>query len=125
MDTHTTTSVVNQSIKRQQGLKSIARWGKITGIMIMVSGGISALIGLLSFIIGAIPGAILAFTGFLIFKSARSAENLTYEWNENELDNLLESYGKFLMINGIFVIVSIVLGLLSLGAIMTIIANLM
>lgn len=113
----------NLTIKRQRGLKTVARWGKITGIMIMITGSISALIGLLSFIIGAIPGAILTWTGFLIIKSAKSADNLTYEWNEEELDNLIESYGKFLMINGVLIIISIVVGVLSMGAIMTILAN--
>ncbi len=122
MSEYTTT---NLSARRHQGLKTLARWGKITGIFYMVAGGLSALAGLIAFIVGAIPGLIGAWMGYLLFNAAKSAERIAYEGtgNENELDVLIESIGKYLMVNGVLIIVGIGMSVLSIGFMGSIVRN--
>lgn len=96
----------------EQSLQRIATWGKILGILFMIFGGINALFGLFAFIIGAIPGAIMVYLGYLIFRTGKSAETFINTKENVALADLLDNYGKYLMIQGILVF--IYLGLLVL-----------
>ncbi len=118
------TTTNHLSGRRQQGLKTLAKWGKITGIFSMIAGGLSALTGLIVFIVGAIPGLIVAWMGYLLFNAAKSADRLSHDWNEDELDLLIESIGKYLMVNGILIIMGIIGSLFSISFIGTQFRNL-
>lgn len=90
-------------------LKRISTWGKILGVLMMIFGGIYALLGLFAFIVGAIPGLVSAFMGYLLFKSGQAAEQFLQNQTEQALSDLIDNYAKFLLIQGILMIVSVVI----------------
>jgi len=97
-------------------LKRISTWGQFMGILTIVSGSISAIIGLFNFIIGAIPGVITIIIGYFIFRTGREAKFIadSDDFKVANLNELLDKYGKVLLISGILGIIFVILVLLSL-----------
>jgi lipopolysaccharide export LptBFGC system permease protein LptF len=93
----------------QQSLKTISTWGKVFGYLMIISGAISALGGLLAFLVGAIPGVICIFLGLYLLRSAKKAEDLQRGYDDRTLAELLENYAKYLRLQGIMMIIAIVL----------------
>lgn len=102
----------------EQSLQRIVTWGKISGILLMIVGGIYGLLGAFAFLIGAIPGIIMVYLGYLIYKTGKSAETFMQTKENVSLAELLDNYGKYLMIQGILMFISI--GLVILGIIISI-----
>lgn len=102
---------------RTKSLKRISLWGQLLGITFMIFGGIYALMGIFAFIVGAIPGFITVAMGYFLYLSGKSAKNLLFyvetredEQNDEydkEMNTLLDSYGKFLLINGILFLIAV------------------
>lgn len=96
----------------KQTMKRISTWGKVLGIISMISGGISAVIGMFAFVIGAIPGVITVIIGYYLYKTGKSAAEYLLSEDESSIENLLESYAKYLFIQGILLIVGLALVIL-------------
>lgn len=90
-------------------LKNIARWGRITGWIMMILGILSALGGLFAFVIGAVPGIITFFLGLYLKQSGDKASELIRTMNEETLVYMIKDYAKYLKVQGIYMIVSFVL----------------
>lgn len=87
----------------------IAGWGRFVGMTTMIIGGIYGVIGLFAFIVGAIPGGVMFFMGFLLFKMGTSAKRYLESGNERSIGELLDSLGSYILLQGVLLI--IVLGL--------------
>ncbi len=90
-------------------MKRISTWGKVLGVVMMIFGGIYAILGLFAFVVGAIPGAVTSYMGYLIFKTGKAAQNFIESQSEESIANLLDGYAKFLLTHGILLIVSLVI----------------
>lgn len=93
----------------QKDLQTISKWGKFLGYVMIVMGALSALSGLFAFLVGAIPGIIMIFLGLYLLRSAKQADVLLRQYDEYALSEMLSNYAKFLKLNGIYMIVSLVL----------------
>ncbi|MFD2115758.1 DUF5362 family protein [Paenibacillus yanchengensis] len=101
-------------------LRGIQKWGKFVGWFTVVMGVISALFGLLAFVVGAIPGVISIFLGLFLIRSAESAGRLVLEYDTGQMDGLFDNYKKYLKLQGILMIINLVVlivGLLGYGAV--------
>lgn len=90
-------------------IQRIAKWGKFTGIVTMICGAISALSGVFAFVVGAIPGLIIAWFGYLVYKTAEHASKYLHDKNQQHVEDILDMYGKLLKFYGIYMIFSVVL----------------
>ena len=97
-----------------QSLKRISTWGKILGILMMIAGGLSALSGLFAFVVGAIPGLVTVFMGYLLFKTGKDAQNFLETQSEEDIASLLDNYAKYLFVNGILLIVTVAIVLITI-----------
>lgn len=91
----------------EKTMKRISSWGRVLGVIMMITGALSALSGLLFFVVGAIPGAFSAFMGYLIFKTGKSAQQFLETESEESIYELLDEYAKYLFVQGILLIVTV------------------
>lgn len=96
-------------VMNNKDLKRIALWGKIMGILMMISGAFSAIGGLFVFIIGAIPGVISIILGYYQFKTGDSAKRFIETEREEDIASIIQYYGKFLFLQAIMMLVGIVI----------------
>lgn len=90
--------------------KQIASWGKPVGIIMMIGGILNALVGAVAgVLIGGIPGAITVWLGYLLYKTGVEASEFLKDEKEGRVEEILELYGKFLKIQGILLIVTLVI----------------
>lgn len=95
-------------------LKKLAFWSKFVGWCFLVTGILSALIGLFAFIIGAIPGMITSFMGWKLITAGTHAEKISYTENdEGAFEDFIQNYLTFFKIQGILFMISIVLYILA------------
>lgn len=97
-----------------RSIAKISTWGKFTGIMLMISGALSAIPGLFFFVIGAAPGVVMFISGYFLFKAGQDASRLKDFYDQNVQGSMLKNMGTYLQIQGILIIVGIVLSLLIL-----------
>ncbi len=102
----------NEELVAQKGLQRIATWGKVMGIVMMITGGIAALSGLIYFIVGAIPGAITVFLGYLTYKTGAAAAAIRQGGDTRALSDLFHHYGLYLLVSFIMFAVSIAVTIL-------------
>ena len=93
-------------------IERIAKWGKFLGIFTMIMGVLSAVSGLFAFVVGAIPGLLTAWFGYLIYKTGEDASKFLHNHKEEHVENVLDMYGKLLKFFSIYMIVSFAIGLL-------------
>ncbi|SIT71942.1 DUF5362 family protein [Edaphobacillus lindanitolerans] len=96
----------------QKGIQRIATWGKVMGIIMMIGGALSAIGGLFYFIVGAIPGALSVFLGWLVYKTGDAATAIRRSGDTRALGDLLHNYGLYLFISFIMLVVTVVGSLL-------------
>lgn len=95
-------------------LKELAFWSKFVGWCFLITGIISALIGLFALIIGAIPGVITSVMGWKLIKASSHAEKLSHSENDEvTFEAFLQNYLTFFKIQGILFMISIVISILS------------
>lgn len=99
----------------EQTIKRISTWGKFLGILFMIVGGISAVLGLFAFVVGAIPGVLTIIMGYFIFSTGRHASDYLENNSEASLDGLLGAYGNYLLLTGILAIIYIIIMLITLA----------
>lgn len=97
-------------------MKRISQWGKFTGILTMIWGALTAVSGLPLLLIGAIPGLLITWFGYIVYKTAENASKYQHDNKEEHIEDILDSYGKLLKFFGIYTIVSIVLMLVTIIA---------
>lgn len=102
----------------QDNLQSYIKWANIVGIFTIIMGVLAALGGLFAFIVGAAPGVLMIIAGVKLLNAKKAASELTgiedpQEFNDRLNSLFIESTG-FLKFQGIYYIVSLVLGVIGI-----------
>lgn len=91
-------------------LNRVSTWGKTYGIIMIICGILSAIIGVFSFGIGSIPGLITIYLGYTIYKTGTYASDLlASEGDPMYYEEFMKEYGRYLLANVIYMLVSIIL----------------
>ncbi|MBZ5215546.1 hypothetical protein HU186_14520 [Bacillus paralicheniformis] len=101
---------MTSSIKKS--LDAIAKWGKITGVFMIIGGGIYAFFGISLLIIGAAPGVLMIFSGIYLIKSANAAQKMSDDMPQEPHEALLDNYVKFMKWQFFFLLSIIVIFIL-------------
>lgn len=97
----------------QHAIGRISTWGKVSGVLNIIIGGIGAFFGLFMYVVGAIPGAIQIVLGVFLYQIGKQAGNLKVNMEDEQSQlSLFDYLGKYLLWYGIWLIVGIVLGIL-------------
>lgn len=86
-------------------LTEMKNWAGFLGIMLIISGVLSALSGLFLLIVGAIPGIITIVLGFKLREAKKYAEEFLNTRDQEDLNSLIASLGSFFKIQGILIII--------------------
>lgn len=110
----------------QENLQSYIKWTNIVGIFSIVFGALAALGGVLAFIVGAAPGVLMIIAGVKLLNAKKAAAELVgiedpVIFNER-LNNLISESTGFFKFQGIYFIVSLILGVIGIIAYVAVIA---
>lgn len=100
----------------KKSLDAIAKWGKITGVFMIIGGGIYAFFGISLLIIGAAPGVLMIFSGIYLLKSANAAQKMSDDMPQEPHEALLDNYVKFMKWQFFFLLSNIVIFILCIVA---------
>ncbi|MEC2210489.1 DUF5362 family protein [Bacillus paralicheniformis] len=100
----------------KKSLDAIAKWGKITGVFMIIGGGIYAFFGISLLIIGAAPGVLMIFSGIYLIKSANAAQKMSDDMKQEPHEALLDNYVKFMKWQFFFLLSIIVIFILCIVA---------
>ncbi|WP_240909288.1 DUF5362 family protein [Bacillus paralicheniformis] len=100
----------------EKSLDAIAKWGKITGVFMIIGGGIYAFFGISLLIIGATPGVLMIFSGIYLIKSANAAQKMSDDMPQEPHEALLDNYVKFMKWQFFFLLSNIVIFILCVVA---------
>lgn len=98
-----------------KSFKRVSTWGKVFGILMMISGGISALSGIFAMGVGAIPGIISIWLGYLLFQSGKDADVYINDPTLENKDRIVVGYAKYLFISGIMICVIMAVSLIGIA----------
>ncbi|MBU2658898.1 DUF5362 family protein [Bacillus cabrialesii] len=96
-----------------KSLSDIAKWGKISGILLIITGSLVTLSVLMT-VIGAIPGVLLIISGVFLMRSAKAAAEAEGNLSGSAGESMLENYGKFIKMQLFYAASSIVTGLIGI-----------
>ena len=96
----------------EKRLSEMKNWAGFLGILMIISGALSAVFGIFIFIVGAIPGIIAIVLGLKLRDVQRYAEELLHSKDQAALNPLIGSLGSFFKIQGVLIIVIFVFILL-------------
>lgn len=96
----------------EKKLSDMKTWAGILGILMIISGVLSAIFGIFFFIVGAIPGIITIVLGLKLRDVQRYAEEILHSGDQAALNPLIGSLGSFFKIQGVLIIVIFVFILL-------------
>ncbi|MCY7786552.1 DUF5362 family protein [Bacillus inaquosorum] len=96
-----------------KSLSDIAKWGKISGILLIIMGSLLTLSALMT-VIGAIPGILLIISGVFLMRSAKAAAEAEGNLTGTAGESMLENYGKFIKMQLFYAASSIVTGLIGI-----------
>ncbi len=88
-----------------RNLSEMKDWAGFLGIILIISGVLSAISGLFLFIVGAIPGIITIILGVKLRDAKKYADELLQSNDQTLLNPLIASLGSFFKIQGILIIV--------------------
>lgn len=102
----------------QDNLQSYIKWANIVGIFTIIMGVLAALGGLFAFIVGAAPGVLMIIAGVKLLNAKKAASELVgiedpQVFNDRLNSLFIESTG-FLKFQGIYYIVSLILGVIGI-----------
>ncbi|MEK3816997.1 DUF5362 family protein [Bacillus sp. FSL K6-1284] len=100
----------------KKSLDAIAKWGKITGVFMIIGGGIYDFFGISLLIIGAAPGVLMIFSGIYLIKSANAAQKMSDDMPQEPHEALLDNYVKFMKWQFFFLLSNIVIFILCIVA---------
>lgn len=95
-------------MKMEKNLKRVSRYGKLMGVIMMVSGLLSAVPGLMT-IVGAIPGLVSIWLGYLMFKSGKEADEYMKHQTDEHKEKILVNFSTFVFTQAILMIVGLAL----------------
>lgn len=112
----------------QENIQGFIKWTNIVGIFSIVLGALAALAGIFAFVVGAIPGVLMIIAGVKLLNAKKAAAELAgiedpVIFNER-LNNLISESTGFFKFQGIYYIVSIVMGIIGVVIYIAIIAAL-
>ncbi|XBO86076.1 DUF5362 family protein [Bacillus licheniformis] len=110
------TSYFGNDRQHKKSLDAIAKWGKITGVFMIIGGGIYAFFGISLLIIGAAPGVLMIFSGIYLIKSANAAQKMSDDMPQEPHEALLDNYVKFMKWQFFFLLSNIVIFILCIVA---------
>ncbi|MBG9770542.1 DUF5362 family protein [Bacillus vallismortis] len=97
-----------------KSLSDIAKWGKVSGILLIVMGSLATLSTLMT-VIGAIPGVLLIISGVFLMRSAKAAAEAEGNLAGSAGENMLENYGKFIKMQLFYAASSIISALIGIA----------
>lgn len=95
-------------------LERMRKWVNIVGIVYIIMGSLSALTGLMAFVVGAIPGAITVFLGIKLLGVKKAADRILMQQSATpeDMNLMISEYASFFMTQGILMIVGFALSIL-------------
>lgn len=90
-----------------KSLSDIAKWGKISGILLIIMGSLVTLSALMT-VIGAIPGVLLIISGVFLMRSAKATAEAKGNLVGAAGESMLENYGTFIKMRLFYAASSIV-----------------
>ncbi|OOE20184.1 DUF5362 family protein [Bacillus subtilis] len=96
-----------------KSLSDIAKWGKISGILLIIMGSLVTLTALMT-VIGAIPGVLLIISGVFLMRSAKAAAEADGTLTGAAGESMLENYGTFIKMQMFYAASSIAMGLIGI-----------
>ncbi|TYS09959.1 hypothetical protein FZC70_08015 [Bacillus subtilis] len=96
-----------------KSLSDIAKWGKMSGILLIIMGSLVTLSALMT-VIGAIPGVLLIISGVFLMRSAKAAAEAEGNLAGSAGESMLENYGKFIKMQLFYAASSIISGLIGI-----------
>lgn len=89
-------------------LRELSKWAGFVGIMTIIFGAVSAIMGLFAFVIGAIPGIIAIILGVKLRNTKLYADELLAgEQDDTRLNMLFMNLNTYFKIQGILIIISL------------------
>ncbi|MDI3410675.1 DUF5362 family protein [Bacillus sonorensis] len=98
----------------RNSLNTVSKWGKIAAIFTIITGPSLRSADCLVFLIGAVPGVLLIFSGIYLLKSASAAAQMNKELAEEPHELLMENYAKFIKWQVYYLVANVVLVLLGI-----------
>lgn len=98
----------------EQNLREMSIWAGFLGIIMIISGVLSAIAGLFMFVVGAIPGIITIILGLKLRQAKQYADEMLQANNQEAINSLVASLSSFFKIQGILIIVIFVLAVISM-----------
>lgn len=96
-----------------KSLSDIAKWGKISGVLLIIMGSLVTLSTLMA-VIGAIPGVLLIISGVFLMRSAKAAAEADGNLSGTAGESMLENYGTFIKMQLFYAASSILTGLIGI-----------
>ena len=102
----------------QENIQSFIKWANIVAILSIIFGSLAALGGVVAFIVGAAPGVLMIIAGVKLLNAKKSAQELVGIEDpilfSEKLNQLISDSTAFLKFQGIYFIVSFVLGIVGI-----------
>ncbi|MGB7603904.1 MAG: DUF5362 family protein [Lutisporaceae bacterium] len=100
----------------QENIQSFIKWTNIVGIFSIILGALAALAGVIAFLVGAIPGVLMIIAGVKLLNAKKAAIELVgiedpVIFNER-LNSLISESTGFFKFQGIYYIISIIMGII-------------
>jgi hypothetical protein len=102
----------------QENIQSFIKWTNIVAILSIIFGSLAALGGIFAFVIGAAPGVLMIIAGVKLLKAKRTAQELVGIEDpvifSERLNQLIAESTAFFKLQGIYFIVSFILGIVAM-----------
>ncbi|KAF1677985.1 DUF5362 family protein [Bacillus mexicanus] len=96
-----------------KSLADIAKWGKVSGVLLIIMGSLVTLSALMT-VIGAIPGVLLIISGVFLMRSAKAAAEAEGNLAGSAGESMLENYRTFIKMQLFYAASSIVTALIGI-----------
>jgi hypothetical protein len=102
----------------QENIQSFIKWTNIVAILSIIFGSLAAIGGIFAFVVGAAPGVLMIIAGVKLLKAKRTAQELVGIEDpvlfSERLNQLIADSTAFFKFQGIYFIVSFILGIVAM-----------
>jgi hypothetical protein len=102
----------------QENIQSFIKWTNIVAILSIIFGSLAAIGGIFAFVVGAAPGVLMIIAGVKLLKAKRTAQELVGIEDpvifSERLNQLIAESTAFFKLQGIYFIVSFILGIVAM-----------